>query len=204
MQHALQKTYQAVATPTCCCHRSNVLMRATELRQRQRFNSTTSNRHRSSGSLAAWRHGRRTAAASIRSAATTGSSAASSKENPDLDDIVLDDAYYEEIGMTREQAMRQQQEVSRACVPYSNSSSCMCWEGQGGAPGTPCCPKHKQNTLIAYEKLFEHCNRQEFRVVGCWCGPRFAFCCWGNSQPVVFCCLYRCHSLRSTRTLQSN
>jgi hypothetical protein len=37
--------------------------------------------------------------------------AASSKDNPDLDEIVLDDAYYQEIGMTREQAMRQQQEV---------------------------------------------------------------------------------------------
>lgn len=31
--------------------------------------------------------------------------------NPDLDEIQLDDAYYEEIGMTREDAMRQQKEM---------------------------------------------------------------------------------------------
>eukprot|EP00775_Hariotina_reticulata_P003320 gene3320-3597_t len=38
-------------------------------------------------------------------------------DNPDLDEIVLDDAYYEEIGMTREQAMRQQQELMYSVDP---------------------------------------------------------------------------------------
>lgn len=46
---------------------------------------------------------------------TTTTAGAAAKDNPDLDEIVLDDSYYAEIGMTREQAMRQQQEV-RACV----------------------------------------------------------------------------------------
>lgn len=51
------------------------------------------------------------AAAAAGSRGTPKAAAASSKDNPDLDEIVLDDAYYQEIGMTREQAMRQQQEV---------------------------------------------------------------------------------------------
>jgi hypothetical protein len=38
-------------------------------------------------------------------------------DNPDLDEVVLDDAYYEEIGMTREQAMRQQQELMYSVDP---------------------------------------------------------------------------------------
>ena len=49
---------------------------------------------------------------SLPPAAAAAGTNSSSRENPDLDEIVLDDAYYEEIGMTREQAMRQQQDVS--------------------------------------------------------------------------------------------
>jgi hypothetical protein len=45
------------------------------------------------------------------SSRSAGTAAASRNDNPDLDEIVLDDEYYQEIGMTREQAMRQQQEV---------------------------------------------------------------------------------------------
>lgn len=49
-------------------------------------------------------------AGALQAAAATA--AASRNDNPDLDEIRLDDEYYKEIGMTREQAMQQQQEVS--------------------------------------------------------------------------------------------
>jgi hypothetical protein len=61
------------------------------------------------------------AAAAAGSRGTPKAAAASSKDNPDLEEIVLDDAYYQEIGMTREQAMRQQQEVRQPAGPHDTS-----------------------------------------------------------------------------------
>lgn len=58
--------------------------------------------------------------------------AASRRENPDLDEIVLDDEYYAEIGMTREQAMRQQREVSEPAASHRAAESLACVEEGGG------------------------------------------------------------------------
>lgn len=46
-------------------------------------------------------------------AAVVAAAAARDRDNPDLDELELDDSYYEEIGMTREEAMQQQQEVRK-------------------------------------------------------------------------------------------
>jgi hypothetical protein len=48
---------------------------------------------------------------SSSSSSSSYSAASADPLNPDLDEIVLDDAYYAEMGMTREQALAQQREV---------------------------------------------------------------------------------------------
>lgn len=48
---------------------------------------------------------------------STAVAAASKAHNPDLDGIQLDDAYYAEIGMTREESMRQQREILYSVDP---------------------------------------------------------------------------------------
>jgi hypothetical protein len=51
--------------------------------------------------------------------AATSSSSSNSRtgSNPDLDDLELDETYYQEIGMTREQALQQQREMMFALDP---------------------------------------------------------------------------------------
>lgn len=89
----------------------------------------------------------------LKAATTAGGSsrrpslaaASGRNDNPDLDEIMLDDDYYQEIGMTREQAMRQQQEVRslglrpRLCITWLwKSVVCQglrAWAGRRGHPG---------------------------------------------------------------------
>jgi hypothetical protein len=59
--------------------------------------------------------GRRSAVATA--ATSRSSNARNSSSNPDLDEIELDEEYYQEIGMTREQAMQQQREIMFALDP---------------------------------------------------------------------------------------
>lgn len=85
---------------------------------------------------------------SNRSPVAAAASSNSYKENPDLDEVVLDDAYYEEIGMTREQAMRQQQEVSTelgACARGRGEYVFAC--RKQGVPGSATNEKHKGSCL---------------------------------------------------------
>lgn len=60
---------------------------------------------------------RRSPAAAVATAASSSSNARSSSSNPDLDDLQLDESYYDEIGMTREQAMQQQRDTMFALDP---------------------------------------------------------------------------------------
>jgi hypothetical protein len=72
--------------------------------------------NRSLGALATIR--RFPAAAAATAASSSSSNAGTSKgSNPDLDELELDESYYEEIGMTREQAMQQQRDTMFAVDP---------------------------------------------------------------------------------------